>query len=87
MNVPLYFLRFSLNLLPYHQITSPLKNRSNCDWRTFQPFPALMALILLSRQYFKNVGLDIFKYLVACLVVKTEFFFIKGILLFILFNF
>ena len=68
-------VRFSLTLLPYHQLISPLKNRSNSDWRTFQPFPALMALIFLSRQYFKNVGLDIFRYLVACLVVKTVFFF------------
>ena len=71
-------VRFSLILLPYHQLTSPLKNRSNSDWRTFHPFPALMAFILPSRQYFKNVGLDIFRYLIAPLVVKTVSFF-KGI--------
>ena len=38
-----------------------------------------MALIFLSRIYFKNVGLEIFKYPIASLVVKTTSFSIKDI--------
>ena len=60
-------------------LSSPPKNRYNSDWRTLQPFPALIALILPRRIYFRNVGLEIFKYWIASLVVKTTSFSIKDI--------
>ncbi len=59
--------------------TSPLKNRFNSDWRILHPFPALIALILPDRIYFKKVGLEIFKYSIASSVVKTTSFSIKDI--------
>lgn len=57
-----------------HQLTSPLKNRCNSDWRILHPFPALIALILPRRIYFKKVGLEIFRYSIASSVVKTGSF-------------
>ena len=50
----------------------PLKNLYSSDCRTLQPFPALIALILPSRMYFKKVGLEILKYSIAWSVVRTE---------------
>jgi hypothetical protein len=50
----------------------PVKNLYSSDCRTLQPFPALIALILPSRMYFKKVGLEILKYSIAWSVVKTE---------------
>lgn len=50
----------------------PFKNLYSSDYRTLQPFPALIALILPSRMYFKKVGLEILKYPIAWSVVKTE---------------
>ena len=66
-------------ILSYHQFTSPLKNRFNSDWRILHPFPALIALILPRRIYFKKVGLEIFRYSIASSVVKTTSFSIKDI--------
>src|SRR4030042_4050209 len=63
----------------FHCATSPLKNRLNSDWRILHPFPALIALILPMRIYFRNVGLEIFRYSIASSVVKTTSFSIKNI--------
>ena len=59
----------------------PFKNLCSSDWRTLQPFPALIALILPSRMYFEKVGLEILKYSIAWSVVKTESVSINGIAL------
>jgi hypothetical protein len=37
-----------------------------------QPFPALMAFILPRWTYFKNVGLEIYRYFIAWSAVKTR---------------
>jgi len=65
--------------LEFHWATSPLKNRFSSDWRILHPFPALIALILPARIYFKKVGLEIFRYSIASSVVKTTSFSIKDI--------
>src|SRR3972149_1441692 len=67
--------------------SSPLTNRYNSDPRTLQPFPALMALILPRRIYFRKVGLEIFKYLIALSVVRTASFSITGIEWLLFFSF
>jgi hypothetical protein len=66
-------------LAEFHWATSPLKNRFSSDWRILHPFPALIALILPERMYFKKVGLEIFRYSIASSVVKTTSFSIKDI--------
>jgi hypothetical protein len=58
-------------LSSYERRVSPFKNRFNSDWRTLHPLPALMAFIMPSRMYLRNVGFEILRYSIASSVVKT----------------
>ena len=56
------FIYKGFPLLKPYILAPPLRKRSNSDFKTLHPLPALVALIRPQRMYLKKVGLVILRY-------------------------